>query len=647
MIYWHRGGLMLIYDTISHLVIADDQYDILSFPTPTKQALQDAQRTMILSSSGWRKVFAQSGDEEDPTPSISEADAILSSFAALALARFLNVPSAQPGCLHISSIATEKTQPPTILVGMDARPTGRVIGDIVCRTLTALGCKVRYLFICAAPEIMADCNLHPEQADAFLYISASHNPIGHNGFKFGRNGGVFGEKESNQLTAIFRSLVEEEGLSEYVQKLSASIDDDSYLHVLNSVKRQKRQSLERYEKFVLSTACKSNDEQKQRAFSRLVQENALLNPIGIVSELNGSARSVSIDYFFLKSLGLQVHILNNKPGQIVHGIVPEGENLELCRKTLEDLYKKNDIFKLGYVPDNDGDRGNLVYIEESSKKAKILEAQSGFALVVLSELCQARLENPSAKIAVAVNGPTSMRIDRICDLLNVHIFRSEVGEANVVELAQKLREQDYLVPILGEGSNGGNITHPAKVRDPMNTIMSLIKLLSNREIFKLWCMATNKEMPYNLSLEKILATLPAFTTTGAFSEKGKMQVTVPHRDLKAAYEELFLKEWDLRQEKLKELHIEGYHIYQMEGTQCHQGMGEKFRHPPYSGGLKVVFCNKNGVETDFIWMRGSKTEPVFRILADCEGINHARHDYLLAWQRDMIGRANEMAACKA
>ena len=639
---------MLIYDTISHLMIADDQYDILSFPTPTKEALLDAQRHMILSSSGWRKIFAESGDEEDTTPGITEADAILVAFAALSLARFLKVPAAQKEAFSQENffIPSGKDSETTILVGMDARPTGRVIGDIICRTLTSLGCKVRYLFICAAPEIMADCNLYPEEADAFLYISASHNPIGHNGFKFGKAGGVFGETESNQLTDIFRSLVSEEGCAEYVQRLSSSLDDKSYLEVLTSVKQQKQQSLERYEKFVLGTACKSREEQKHHAFSRLVQENALTNPIGIVAELNGSARSVSIDYFFLKSLGLHVHMLNNKPGQVVHGIVPEGENLELCRKTLEELYKKERAYKLGYVPDNDGDRGNLVYIEESSKKAKILDAQSGFALVVLCELCQTRLENPAAKIAIAVNGPTSMRIDRICDFLNVQVFRSEVGEANVVELAHRLRQEEYLVPVLGEGSNGGNITYPAKVRDPMNTIMSLIKILSNREIFKLWCMAIHKEMPSELSLEKILATLPAFTTTGAFSEKGKMQVTVAHRDLKAAYEELFLKEWGLRQEELKELQIESYHIHQMEGTRCYLGMGEEFRHPPYSGGLKVSFCNKNGVETDFIWMRGSKTEPVFRVLADCEGIDSARHDYLLAWQRDMIERANELAAQK-
>jgi phosphomannomutase len=150
---------------------------------------------MILSSSGWRKVFAESGDEEDATCEIRNETAMLTALAALALARTLGVPAAQKQAV-LGGEAPKQEREATILVGLDARPTGRILGDIVCRTLTALGCKVRYLFICAAPQIMADCNLHPDEADAFFYISASHNPIGHNRFKFGKDGGVYSLKES-------------------------------------------------------------------------------------------------------------------------------------------------------------------------------------------------------------------------------------------------------------------------------------------------------------------------------------------------------------------------------------------------------------------------------------------------------------------
>ena len=139
------------------------------------------------------------------------------------------------------------------------------------------------------------------------------------------------------------------------------------------------------------------------------------------------------------------------------------------------------------MPDNDGDRGNIVYINDRTGCAEILEAQEVFALSVLSELefmkqtaaaAQGASAAPGAKLAVAVNGPTSMRIERIAEAYGVEVFRAEVGEANVVNLAAEKRAEGFEVRILGEGSNGGNITHPATVRDPLNTIFALIKLIA-------------------------------------------------------------------------------------------------------------------------------------------------------------------------
>ncbi len=57
------------------------------------------------------------------------------------------------------------------------------------------------------------------------------------------------------------------------------------------------------------------------------------------------------------------------------------------------------------------------------------------------------------------------------------MFRAETGEANVVNLAEMLRSEGWVVSILGEGSNGGNITHPSKVRDPLSTLGAMIRLL--------------------------------------------------------------------------------------------------------------------------------------------------------------------------
>ncbi len=632
---------MLVYDTLSHLPIADEHVDALSFPVPSHDAVLQSLASMILSASGWRKVFAKSGDEEDSTDQITAEDATLTALAALALCRHLGLPAAsKEAVLTGEPVLTQSDI--TILVGLDARPTGRVLGDIVCRTLTSLGCKVRYLFITAAPQIMADCNLYPEEASAFFYISASHNPVGHNGFKFGSKGGVYPATEAEVLKKHFLSIVQEEDQAfAYLQNLSASMPTQWYQEVLSAVKQQREQSEERYEAFTLFTATKSKVSADHDAFVNALFAEGQRSFLGILGELNGSARSVSIDKRFLTRLGIKVVLLNDKVGQIVHAIVPEGESLQLCQQSLESLYARDNSFRIGYVPDNDGDRGNLVYIDTRSGKAQILDAQSVFALVVLAELSHTRLAHPSALLATVVNGPTSLRIEMIAQTFDAEVFRCEVGEANVVELAEKKRDEGYLVPILGEGSNGGNITHPAKVRDPLNTLLSLIKLLRNRDIAKLWFRANGHDVPHPITLEKIIESLPVFQTTGAFSSDGKMQVAISHQILKNRYEVLLQTEWEKRKRALAEMDIHSFAILQTEGTESHEGMGEAYRHEPYTGGYKVVFKDRDGSITDFLWMRGSKTEPVFRVVVDAKGEDPERYHYLLNWHRSMLATAAE------
>ena len=82
-------------------------------------------------------------------------------------------------------------------------------------------------------------------------------------------------------------------------------------------------------------------------------------------------------------------------------------------------------------------------------------------------------------------------------------------------------------------------------------------------------------------------------------------------------------------------------IFQTEGTNSYEGMGEAFRHGAFNGGYKVALKNKDGVITDYLWMRGSKTEPVFRVVVDCQGDDESRYEYLLTWHRSLIQRADE------
>jgi len=625
-----------IFDKQTDFLIGDT--DIIPF-SQLRSVLNDVQnalKPMILSASGWRKIFAENGDEESKGESISNADKVLSSAMAYVFALYVKEKS--------------RKETPVITIAMDSRHTGPAIADIMCRVFISLKITVQYQFICAAPEVMSWAG-RSGQTDGFAYISASHNPIGHNGVKFGLNtGGVLDGKQAALLIEEFRTILSTDENIKTIMDLCDRADRKKLEEIYSAAPHWKEKSYKNYLQFSQEVICGTADKSEQTDLLKKIRNAASLSPVGIIAEHNGSARSLSIDREFLENLNIQIKTINDKPREITHRIVPEGFSLDLCREELEKSHNSDSAFQLGYVPDCDGDRGNLVYMD--GKKARILEAQEVFALSVLAELAYLKWNgSETGKTAVAVNGPTSMRIENIADSFGAEVFRAEVGEANVVNLASELREKGYTVRILGEGSNGGNITHPAAVRDPLNTAGAILKLLSLRSeknlpgLFEIWCSKSGQEDKYSsdYNLSDIINTLPAFTTTSAFEDSAIMRITTEsHGKLKKQYEENFPSQWEGRKKALGELlGIQSWTEINNEGTQSKEGIGSRFRSGSEKGGLKILFRNAAGENVAYIWMRGSGTEPVFRVLADVKGNNREAEQYLLNWQRQMIEEADK------
>lgn len=588
---------MNIYDDLGFL-IANPNINPLEGCVATRDDIRESLSGYILSSSGWRAVFASSKDEEDASEDVSDSDKIIVATIARALYRYLG------------------KERPVIAIGRDARPTGRILLDIVTRVFLSLGCNIHLLGMASAPEIMC---YKKDSIDAFFYISASHNPIGHNGFKFGSHGGVFGKAIVDEVEAIFKDMLfSDDAISKAIEIVS-NLDSMQYEKLLLSQRKEKSNSVANYHKFVLKTAY-AND--------------SFQIPFGIVADFNGSARSTSDDMAFLSSHGAKVWSINERPGQIDHGIVPEGANLELCRKALESRNKKESDFVIGYVPDNDGDRGNFVYIKKRGR-AEIVNAQEVFALISAIDMAHQTIRGEKRR-AIAVNGPTSYRVDEVASILGVSVFRSDVGENNVVTLADRLRSKGYSVHVCGEGSNGGIITSPARVRDPMNSLMSIAKLFSVAGLYDLLMTKLGVKAKGSVSISKLIGALPKYTTTPAFSKDAVLRIKCLDFDiLKSNYEKLFASEFD----SLLSDGISSYEIRQYEGSDERVGMGEAYRPHPSQGGYKVILNGADGFIAA-LWFSKSRTEPVMRVMADVKGDNWALHDKLLAWQRSLVERAD-------
>jgi phosphoglucomutase len=599
----------------------------------TKDEVSGALDNMILSASGWRSIFAADGNEESTTEKISAPHKIICAAAAFIFAEYLQ----------------ESQNTPLVLIGMDTRPTGRVIAETMIPVLLASGCNVRFSGFTAAPEIMAWAR-SAENAAGFIYISASHNPVGHNGIKFGlTDGGVLAAQEANKLIDNFRSFFKKDGCVQKIESLISAADPVRLKNVYDGEAAAKTKAYKAYYDFCGVVAWGDNISGSEGICAAL--KNSLeKKPLGVVCDFNGSARTVSVDRDFFSALGLKFDCINGEPGAIVHRIVPEGESLEPCKNLLEKAHARDLSFMLGYVPDCDGDRGNLVIWDDAFRKARALEAQEVFALACVAELAHlVKTGTKLSKAAVAVNDPTSMRIDRIAEAFGVSVFRAEVGEANVVGLARRLREQGYIVRILGEGSAGGNITHPSAVRDPLHTVLAIVKLFSVRSsadkdgLFDIWLKCSGQAEKYRdeFTLADIIASLPPFVTTSAYSPSAVLRInTNDHTLLKDRYQKVFLREWEERKDELKSrFGFCGWETRAYNGLEERRGIshfGEAGR-----GGLKILFLDSEKREAAYIWMRGSATEPVFRIMADVVGNDANEERFLLDWQRKMILEADK------
>jgi phosphoglucomutase len=647
--------MAIIRHSETGIIIGDpDRIPLSDISVPQVQReLEEVYKTLILSGSGWRTVFAQDGDEESSTVEIKSAHRVIVALGAALFARLLKQgdPSAHP----------------KIVVGIDTRPTGPAIADVMIRAFLAQGCTVEYPFIICAPEIMAytayGSRAEGEQrADGFAYVSASHNPIGHNGIKFGRNdGGVLSGEEAKGLIADFRRTMEEEDPLSMAIQLMETAQPKQVSRVYAQTRDIKRRSNSAYLLFTREVVCGVPQPQEQDKIFDVIGQTLTERPVGIVADFNGSARTLALDGDILSSLGLRFLAIHGTPGKIAHRIVPEGVSLEPCRLELEKKQKEDPAFTLGYVCDCDGDRGNLVIWDDKLKQARSLEAQEVFSLCCVAELAHLvwtdtlrydRKGNAIDRVAIAVNDPTSMRVDAIAQAFDVSVFRAEVGEANVVGLARKLRTQGYRVRILGEGAAGGNITHPSAVRDPIDTVFALLKLLSIRStdtkpgLFELWCALSNQTELYNsdFTLSDIIATLPAYSTTSAYQEEAILRIkTEDHGLLKSRYQQIFLREWETQKEAL----ASRFNIYSWEAL-AYNGLEERRQLTQFSdagrGGLKILFFDREGHPNAYIWMRGSGTEPVFRVMADVKGTDMKKEQELLQWQRRMVLEADGSAS---
>ncbi len=339
-----------------------------------------------------------------------------------------------------------------IVVGRDARKTGEMVLNIVTGSLLAKGFDVVDLGICPTPTVQF--NVTKLNADGGIVITASHNPNEWNALKLlNRTGQFMSPEEHNKM----------------ISKMSENKSD--FVNWDNIGKRTLyNEGIQNHLNSILKLRYVDVDLIKSKKFK-------------VVLDCVNGAGSYLLPGF-LRELGCEVIEMNcEKTGIFPRLPEPIPENLTETMKKVKEA--KADI---GIVVDPDVDR--LVLITEKGEPFVEENTITQIVKFILSK----------EKGNVVVNLSTTRAVDDVAKEFDCKVFRSPVGEANVVEEMKKVK-----AVIGGEGSGG--VIYPALHygRDALVGIVLTLQHLSE----------------FGKSLSKLKDELPQYFITKKKTEIGK------------------------------------------------------------------------------------------------------------------------------
>jgi phosphomannomutase len=288
-----------------------------------------------------------------------------------------------------------------VVIGRDSRITGEMVNQITTGTLLAKGIDVVDIGICPTPTVQY--NVKKLNANGGIAISASHNPNQWNALKLLNGTGQFlspdeymrMQKYLNSTESKYQTWDKIGKWTEYSKGIQNHIDAIFDLGII----------------YV--------DEIRKRRFKVLLDC------------VNGAGAYLLSE--FLKDFGCEVIEMNcEKTGIFPRLPEPLPENLTETMKRVKE--SKADI---GIVVDPDVDR--LVLITD--KGEPFIEENT------ITQIVQFVLSRKKGN--VVVNLSTTRAVEDVAKKFGCSVFRSPVGEANVVK---KMKEVDAVIG--GEGSGG-------------------------------------------------------------------------------------------------------------------------------------------------------------------------------------------------
>ena len=312
-----------------------------------------------------------------------------------------------------------------LVITRDSRPSGAMLADAIHAALNALGRCTIDGEIASTPT--TGILIRQFNAGGGIQISASHNPIEFNGMKlFSPAGRVIPKVPGTAVLERYQGL--EKGEAKITWACATEIGE--------------------------RTPFRNTTEEHQKAILRTIDLAAITaRRFRVLLDANHGAGAM-LGGWLLEALNCDVTILGEQPhGHFVHAPEPTADNLTSVCETVKKLG-----VDVAFCQDPDADRlavidGDGRYIGEEYTLALCLEH-------LLKTVDDPKHPFPRKRGPVVVNCATSRMSEDIATKYGVPIFRSAVGEANVVDL---MLEKDAMFG--GEGNGGPIDPQVGLVRD--------------------------------------------------------------------------------------------------------------------------------------------------------------------------------------
>lgn len=294
-----------------------------------------------------------------------------------------------------------------VVVGRDTRSSGEMLQHAVNCGLLAAGCEVVDVGVLPTPTIQIYTGA--TGARGGIALTASHNPPEYNALKlFNAEGLFFNRYERGELIDLYHQSDFQQAASEEIRGVICEREVPRKLHI-------------------------------QRVLQHVDVEAIRKRRFRVALDAVNGAGAVMTPGYLEESLACKLEAIAVDPNlpfprEAEPGPATLGELSELVVKTGSEI---------GFAQDPDGDR--LAVVDETGR---VLDNDDVLALAIDAAL--ARVPGD-----VVVNLTTSSSVDEIARHHGRRVWRTPVGEANVVETMQAVN-----AAIGGEGANGG-IVFPA------------------------------------------------------------------------------------------------------------------------------------------------------------------------------------------